>query len=72
MTFNEAFDKAKIKEPNDGNYIRMCKVLQESGASRQEIEKYFNSVMVAGEDYDKHEKSELIDYLVLLSTENPD
>lgn len=63
MTFYEAYAKAEKLEPGDGPYIRLCKVLQESGANRREITKYFNEVMTK-DDYDKEEKNQLIDYLV--------
>jgi len=71
MTFYEAFEKAKQKEPDVGTYILMCKVLQESGANYREIKKYFEKVMPKDE-YDKHEKEELLAYLVTISTEFPD
>lgn len=70
MTFKQALDKSIEKNPCWGMYIHLCDILQESGASRNEILKHFNKYMPEDE-YDKEEKKELIDYLVLISKDNP-
>lgn len=62
MTFYEAFDKEKIKQPYYGTYITLCKVLQESESTYEECEKYFNEKM-SKDEYDKKDKKEMIDYL---------
>lgn len=71
MTFKEAFEKNKLLEPDTPTYILMCKTLQESGAEYDEIKEHFESVMTP-EDYDLSEKEELLNYLVVVSTELPD
>lgn len=66
MTFIKALEMSKDKQPGWGTYIHFCKVLQESGCKRAEILKLFNKYMPEDE-YDKSEKTELIDYLVKIS-----
>ena len=68
ITFEQAFQKRKEENPNWGTYINMCSVLQESGISKTEITKIFNKYMTK-DDYDPHEKAELIDYLVQIANE---
>lgn len=70
LTFKQALDKSIDSEPGWGMYIHFCSILQESGASRNEIIKYFNKYMPEDE-FDSHEKKELIDYLVLISKDTP-
>lgn len=70
MTFKQALDKSIEKNPCWGMYIHLCDILQEYGASRNEILKHFNKYMPEDE-YDKEEKKELIDYLILISKDNP-
>lgn len=58
-------------QPLWGTYIHICRSVRGSGASRQEILNLFNKLM--GEDeYDKSEKKELIDYLVIQSKQHKD
>jgi hypothetical protein len=66
ITFKQALEKEKLLHPEYNSYIHICRVLQESGASRTEITKLFNKYMPEDE-YDKPEKGELIDYLVLIA-----
>ncbi len=65
-TFKQALDEELMRHPELGNYINICRVLQESGASRNECIKLFNKYMPDSE-YDDSEKKELIDYLVNIS-----
>lgn len=44
-------------------YITLCFVLQGSGAEREEVTDIFNVYMKEGEDYDKPEYDEMVDYL---------
>lgn len=62
-TFKNFLEESKQTNPEYGTYIHFCKVLQESGMSREEIEPLFDEHMPK-EEYDKKEKGELIDYLV--------
>lgn len=52
--------------PENGTYIHLCQVVRGSGVSRRTILKLFSEFM-GDEEYDKDEKSELIDYLELQS-----
>lgn len=55
--------------PENGTYIHLCYAIRNSNTSRRNILKLFNEFM-GEEEYDSSDKSELIDYLVLQSTEN--
>lgn len=66
LTFKQALERSQKDNPSWGMYIHICNVLQESGCKRAEILKLFNKYMPKDE-YDKPEKGELIDYLVLIS-----
>lgn len=55
--------------PELGTYIHICRSIRNSGLTRRQILKFFNEFM-GDEEYDKSEKGELIDYLVLQSTKN--
>jgi len=68
ITFDEAFEKSKTFNPNYGNYIHMCKVLQASGSSKNQIIKYFNKYM-GKDDYLPEEKGELIEYLFTIAND---
>ncbi len=70
MTFKQALDKSLEKNPGWGMYIHLCSVLQESGASRNEIIKYFNKYMPKDE-FEKSETKELVDYLVKIAKITP-
>ena len=50
--------------PELGAYINLCYTIHYSGASRRDILKAFNE-LIPKEEYDKEEKKELVDYLVL-------
>ncbi len=71
-TFKEAFNESMEKEPWLGKYIHLCKVLSESGASLGEINTIFNEYMIKKEDYDSHEKGELIEYLAKIAKVSKD
>lgn len=66
LTFKQALDRSIAKEPDTAMFIHLYNVLQESGASRTEITKYFNKYMPK-DDFDKDERKELIDNLVRIS-----
>lgn len=70
MTFKQAFDKSVEKNPGWGTYIHLCDILQESGSSRNEILKIWNKYMPEDEFF-PNEKTEMVDYLVLISKSNP-
>lgn len=65
-TFKLALKEEKELHPEWGTYISMCRVLQESGCSRQEVTKLFNDFLPK-QEYDIEEKEELIDYLVKIA-----
>lgn len=56
------------EHPELGAYINLCYTIHHSGASRQELTKAFNE-LIPKDEYDKSEKKELIDYLVLKAGE---
>lgn len=66
MTFKKALEISIDKQPGWGMYIHLCSILQESDCSRREILAIFNKYMPK-EEYVSAEKTELIDYLVLIS-----
>ena len=53
--------------PELGTFIHICRSVRESGLTRRQILKLFNEFM-ADCEYDKEDKGELVDYLVLQST----
>lgn len=65
-TFKQFMDKSIAEKPEWGIYIHLCRVLQASTASRQEITEIFNKYM-AKDKFLKSEKKELINYLLILS-----
>ncbi len=66
MTFKKALENSKKEQPDWGTYIHICRVLQESGCKRPEITTIFNKYMPK-EEFNKSERVELIDYLVMIS-----
>ena len=70
--FEEFYNKQRKLEPTEPKYISICKVIQGSGADREEVEFIFNSIMVIGEDYDAPEFKEMVDYLVEISKDLDD
>lgn len=69
MTFKEALAKERTKNVNNpATYPMLCRILQESGASRLECKKLFKENMPTGE-YDSHEIDEMVDYLFGLAQE---
>lgn len=58
------------EHPELGAYINLCYTIHHSGASRQELTKAFNE-LIPKDEYDRGEKKELIDYLVLKAGEDP-
>lgn len=52
--------------PEWGTYIHICRAVRGTNTSRQQILNLFNKMMPQDE-YDKPDKKELIDYLVLQS-----
>jgi len=67
-TFKQFFAESKAKQPEWGTYIHLCRVLQESGADREEITKLFEEYMKP-EEYARSEKTELINYLEEIANE---
>lgn len=67
-TFKQFLDESIKKNPELGTYIHFCKVLSGSGATREEITEYFN-VHMPKDEYDKSEKTQLIDYLISISND---
>lgn len=66
LTFKQALDKDIEKNTYVGMYIHLCSVLQESGASKNEVSKYFDKYMPP-EEYEKKERNEMVDYLFKIS-----
>lgn len=50
--------------PEWGTYLHICRAVRGTGTSRQQILSLFNKMMPEDE-YDKPDKKELIEYLVL-------
>lgn len=65
-SFREFFEESKAQHPEWGTYIHLCRVLQESGADREEITQLFKDYMIEDE-FLRKEKKELIDYLVKIA-----
>lgn len=63
-TLKDFFIERENEYPELGSYINLCYTIHYSGANRQEITKAFNE-LIPKDEYDKGEKKELIDYLVL-------
>ena len=55
--------------PELGTYIHICRSIRDSNLPRRNILKLFNEFM-ADYEYEKDEKGELVDYLVLQSIKN--
>jgi hypothetical protein len=70
ITFKEHLDKSIAEQPELGTYIHFCRVLGESFCERDEIENLFDRYMPKDE-YDKPERTELVDYLFKISKELP-
>lgn len=61
---------SKEVNPNLGDYIHLCRAVKNTGTDRATIMRLFNAV-VSKDDYDKSEKGELIEYLVVQSLNTP-
>lgn len=65
-TFKMALSEEMDRHPEWGTYIAMCNVLTESGCSKTEIEKIFDTCMPKDE-YMKSERKELVSYLIKIA-----
>ena len=70
--FEDFWNKQRKLQPDEPKMISLCKILQGSGEDRKEIERIFYIYMKEGEDFDRFEDMEMINYLVWISEDRDD
>lgn len=65
--FSIFWERRRNECPDEPKYLSLCSVLNESGEVKKVITVLFDRYMVEGEDYDEHERDEMIKYLVKIA-----